>query len=169
MTATSVTRLPTPIGTLRLVADDDHLVGLWIEEHERTPPAGDERWVADGEHPVLATCRDQLVEYFAGERTTFDLPLAPRGTPFQLEVWAALRTIPYGATASYADIARAVGRPTAYRAVGAANGANPLSIVVPCHRVIGAGGQLTGYGWGVERKAWLLDHERRTRAAHQRG
>lgn len=160
MSTTTVTTLVTPIGTLRLVADDEHLVGLWVEEHERTPALEPDHVVVDRAQPVLAESRTQLAEYFAGERTSFDLPLAPQGTPFQLEVWAALREIPYGETASYADIARAVGRPTGFRAVGAANGRNPLSIIVPCHRVIGADGQLTGYGWGVERKAWLLDHER---------
>src|SRR5688572_25508234 len=92
----SVSRLDTPIGTLRLVADDEHLVGLWVEEHDRTPPLDDDHVLAPDDHPVLAESRTQLAEYFAGERTTFDLALAPRGTPFQLEVWAALREIPYG-------------------------------------------------------------------------
>ncbi|MPZ99425.1 MAG: methylated-DNA--[protein]-cysteine S-methyltransferase [Dehalococcoidia bacterium] len=101
----------------------------------------------------------QLREYFAGARDRFDLPLAPRGSEFQLRVWLALREIPPGATTSYGAIARAVGRPSASRAVGAANGQNPISIVVPCHRVIGASGALTGYGGGLDRKRWLLNHE----------
>ncbi len=104
---------------------------------------------------------EQLREYFAGERERFDVPLAARGTEFQRRVWEALRAIPYGETASYGQIARAVGRPAASRAVGAANGRNPISIVVPCHRVVGAGGALTGYGGGLDRKARLLDLEAR--------
>lgn len=101
----------------------------------------------------------QLSAYFAGDRLDFDLPLAPRGTAFQREVWKALSAIPAGETQSYGDVARAIGRPGASRAVGAANGRNPLAIVVPCHRVIGANGRLTGYASGLERKRWLLDHE----------
>lgn len=101
----------------------------------------------------------QLREYFAGARTRFDLPLAPRGTAFQRQVWEALRPIPHGMTTSYGAIAASIGRPTASRAVGAANGQNPIAIVVPCHRVVGSTGALTGYGGGMERKRWLLDHE----------
>jgi methylated-DNA-[protein]-cysteine S-methyltransferase len=102
----------------------------------------------------------QLGDYFAGERTAFDLPLAPRGTPFQLAVWAELTRIPYGKTVSYGEVAAALGKsPVASRAVGLANGRNPISIIVPCHRVIGADGSLTGYGWGLDRKEWLLRHE----------
>ncbi|MCA8974064.1 MAG: methylated-DNA--[protein]-cysteine S-methyltransferase [Planctomycetes bacterium] len=104
--------------------------------------------------------RRQLAEYFAGRRREFELPLAPRGTPFQLEVWAALRTIPFGSTCSYADIAARIGRPNAVRAVGAANGRNPIAIIVPCHRVIGRDGSLTGYAGGLDRKRRLLQHER---------
>ncbi len=103
----------------------------------------------------------QLEEYFAGSRTEFELPLAPAGTAFQRDAWTALRAIPYGATRSYAEQAAALGRPRAIRAVGAANGRNPIAIVVPCHRVVGSRGALTGYGGGVERKEWLLGHERR--------
>jgi methylated-DNA-[protein]-cysteine S-methyltransferase len=102
---------------------------------------------------------EQLREYFAGERSEFDLPLAPGGTAFQQRVWQALRTIPYGTTTSYGAIARAIGRPTASRAVGMANGRNPIGIVVPCHRVVGSTGALTGYGGGIERKEWLIAHE----------
>ena len=109
------------------------------------------------EHPVIT----QLREYFAGKRTTFDLELAMQGTPFQLAVWNELRKIPYGHTISYAELAHRIGKPSAVRAVGAANGANPIPVIVPCHRVIGANGSLTGYGGGIERKQWLLALEGR--------
>ncbi|MGE3857581.1 MAG: methylated-DNA--[protein]-cysteine S-methyltransferase [Dehalococcoidia bacterium] len=109
--------------------------------------------------PEAHEVRRQLAEYFAGARRTFDLALAPRGTDWQLRVWLALRDIPYGETVNYGTIAARVGRPTASRAVGAANGRNPISIVVPCHRVVGANRDLTGYGGGIERKQWLLAHE----------
>jgi methylated-DNA-[protein]-cysteine S-methyltransferase len=115
-------------------------------------------WVCDD--AAFVEIRRQLDEYFEGQRKNFNVPLELHGSPFQVQVWTALRAIPYGQTASYAAIAQAVGRPAAVRAVGAANGRNPVSIIVPCHRVIGADGSLTGYGWGVERKAWLLAHER---------
>lgn len=108
----------------------------------------------------LDAAERQLTEYFAGERQVFDLVLKPMGTPFQLAAWQVLRTIRYGTTISYAEQARALGKPSAVRAVGGANGRNPLAIVVPCHRVVGADGRLTGYAGGVDRKAWLLDHER---------
>ncbi len=104
--------------------------------------------------------RAQLEEYFAGERTSFDIPLAPEGAPFEREVWRALEEIPYGETVSYGEIARRVGQPTAARAVGTANGRNPIAVIVPCHRVIGADGSLTGYGGGLERKRLLLELER---------
>ena len=112
---------------------------------------------------AAARAAEQLAEYFAGRRTRFDLPLTPRGTAFQLAVWQALRGIPHGETASYGAIARAIGRPGAARAVGAAIGRNPLSVVVPCHRVVGADGTLTGYAGGLDRKARLLDLEARPR------
>lgn len=108
------------------------------------------------ESPLLASAKRQLAEYFAGARRRFDLPLAPRGTPFQLRCWEALLKIPYGRTASYAEIARAVGSPRACRAVGMANNRNPIAIIIPCHRVIGADGKLTGYGGGLDVKAFLL-------------
>lgn len=104
---------------------------------------------------------DQLVEYFQGNRKTFDIPLALRGTEFQLAVWNELLRVPYGDTITYAELARRIGRPAAIRAVGAANGANPIPVIVPCHRVIGSNGTLTGYGGGIERKQWLLAHEGR--------
>ena len=152
------TVMESPIGTLRLVAEGDGLAGLYMEEHAHAPGV-----VSGGGgegDPVLEEARRQLTAWFAGERTAFDLPLRPRGTPFQLAVWRALEAIPYGETRSYRDVAAAIGQPAAVRAVGAANGRNPLSIVVPCHRVIGAGGALTGYGGGLDRKRWLLAHER---------
>ena len=120
--------------------------------------------VRDPEHPVITTLRHQLDDYFRGGREAFELPLDPRGTPFQLQVWQALREIPFGETRTYGEQARRVGRPTAARAVGAANGRNPLSIVVPCHRVIGASGALTGFAGGLEAKRILLDHERNVRS-----
>ena len=110
--------------------------------------------------PLLLEAADQLRAYFAGELREFELPLAPRGTEFQRRVWTAVSAVPYGETATYAEIAAAVGRPTACRAVGAANGRNPLPVIVPCHRIIGAAGALTGYGGGLDRKRSLLDLER---------
>jgi methylated-DNA-[protein]-cysteine S-methyltransferase len=146
--------LTTPIGELMLTADDDGaLTGVNLP-NRHPDPAG---WVRDDE--LLADARRQLSEYFAGERTTFDLPLRPAGAPFQLRVWEALLRIPYGETASYGEIARGLGHPTASRAVGAANGRNPIAIVVPCHRVIGSNGSLTGYAGGLECKRALLDLE----------
>jgi methylated-DNA-[protein]-cysteine S-methyltransferase len=109
--------------------------------------------------------REQLDEYFAGERQEFDVPLKLEGTPFQRGVWRELARIPFGTTITYAELARRIGRPTASRAVGHANGRNPISILVPCHRVVGAGGQLTGYAGGVDKKRWLLERERRVTAS----
>lgn len=148
--------LDSPIGRLLVVATGEALSGLWIADHERAPapPPGSVEGGA-----TVDRVHDQLAGYFAGTRVDFDLPLALEGTPFQREVWRALLDVPYGATASYRDIAVRIGRPRAVRAVGAANGANPISIVVPCHRVVGQDGSLTGYGWGTARKRWLLDHE----------
>jgi methylated-DNA-[protein]-cysteine S-methyltransferase len=146
--------LTTPIGELLLTADDDGaLTGVNLP-NRHPDPAG---WERDDE--LLADARRQLTEYFAGERTTFDLPLRPAGAPFQRRVWEALLRIPYGETASYGELARGLGHPTAARAVGAANGRNPIAIVVPCHRVIGSNGSLTGYAGGLECKRALLDLE----------
>ena len=146
------------MGRIRLSGRDDGvLTGLHLADHHRCPPAATD-WSSD--NTAFEDVRQQLEEYFDGVRTDFDVPLELRGSDFQVAVWTALRAIPYGQTTSYAGIARAVGRPDAVRAVGAANGRNPISIIVPCHRVIGADGSLTGYGWGVEHKAWLLQHER---------
>ena len=150
--------VPSPIGELLLVSDTESLTGLYTPGHGRRPAPD---WVHDPDHPVLAASRVQLADYFAGTRRTFDLPLASVGTAFQEAVWKGLRDIEYGHTESYLKLATRIGSPTAVRAVGAANGRNPISIVVPCHRVIGANGSLTGYAGGMEAKRWLLGHERR--------
>lgn len=163
---------PSPLGLLTLVADGDGLVAVrWPTgtTGDGTDGGGTDGDVTDGEgatgdaaaERVLDRAAAQLDEYFAGRRTEFDLPLAPRGTPFQLEAWCVLRSIPFGTTMSYGEQARALGDVRWARAVGAANGRNPLSIVVPCHRVRGADGRLTGFAGGLDAKAWLLDHERR--------
>jgi methylated-DNA-[protein]-cysteine S-methyltransferase len=144
--------MSTPVGWLRLSASDQGLTGIW------TGDVGEASLGADA-HPILAVARQQLAEYFAGQRTEFDLPLAPAGTDFQQKVWAALRRIPFGMTCSYADLARAIRQPTAARAAGGANGRNPLMIVVPCHRVIAADGTLGGFSSGLDVKRWLLRHE----------
>jgi methylated-DNA-[protein]-cysteine S-methyltransferase len=152
------TTFQSPVGALPLVASDAGLVAvLWPDDAPDRVRLGAMREQAD--HPVLVEAVVQLAAYFAGERIAFDLPLDPRGTDFQRSVWTALRDIPFGETRSYADIARAIGRPTAVRAVGAANGRNPLSIVAPCHRVVGSNGALTGFAGGLETKRWLLAHE----------
>lgn len=160
---TSWTLVGSPVGPLLLAAGDDGLSAVWFSPHkgiehaERTSGDG---WQRDDDHSVLAAARDQLAEYFAGDRRQFDLPLAPRGTGFQLRVWERLREIPYGTTRSYGAIAAELAlEPGASRAVGLANGANTLSIVVPCHRVVGADGSLTGFGGGLPRKRFLLDLE----------
>ena len=158
----------SPIGSLSIVATEDALVALDLPGQRRAWPleAGD----GTG-HPVLERTRRQLAAYFAGERLAFDLPLAPQGTPFQQAVWQALLRIPPGETRSYGEIAARLGLPSGGRAVGAANARNPVAIVVPCHRVIGADGSLTGYAGGVEAKRWLLEHERglAVRAAESAG
>jgi methylated-DNA-[protein]-cysteine S-methyltransferase len=154
------TTIESPVGLLTLVASDVGLVAvLWEDDDPLRVRLGP--LIEDGAHPVLVEAARQLDGYFAGTTTTFDLPLDMRGTDFQKSVWAALLTIPYGETRSYGAIARAIGRPGASRAVGAANGRNPLSIVAPCHRVVGTGGQLTGFAGGLEVKAALLALERR--------
>jgi methylated-DNA-[protein]-cysteine S-methyltransferase len=150
-------RLDTPIGTLTLAADAGGL--RHIEFPDNRHPTDRAGWVPGARGDVAAVLRmtrEQLLDYFDGARTAFDLPLAPEGTAFQQEVWRTLATIPYGATWSYRDLARAIGKPDAMRAVGAANGRNPLPIVLPCHRVIGADGSLTGFGGGLPIKAALL-------------
>lgn len=149
----------SPIGPLTLVASDAGLVAvLWPEEPEGRVTFG-ATIVEQDDHPILTAAADQLDEYFAGDRRDFDLPLDMRGTEFQVEAWQALTTIPFGETASYSQQAARIGRPKAVRAIGAANGRNPLSIVVPCHRVVGANGSLTGFAGGLDAKRFLLDHE----------
>lgn len=150
---TTYMRLDTPIGVLTLAADEHGLRRIDFPP-PRPPPAGED-W-REGSNGVLLEARHQLDEYFAGKRKAFDLPLSPHGTDFQRAVWTQLAAIPYGSTWSYRDLARRIGRPAAMRAVGAANGRNPLPIVLPCHRVIGADGSLTGFGGGLPTKAFLL-------------
>ena len=166
---TAYDTMPSPVGELLLAADDSGLTAIRFEQnhHGRDDRAG---WTHVVDAPgaaarVIADARAQLAAYFTGERTTFDLPLSAGGTPFQQRVWATLRDIPFGQTISYAELACRVGNPLAVRAVGGANGKNPLPLVVPCHRVIGADGSLTGFGGGMERKQWLLAHEGARREA----
>ena len=150
----------SPVGTLTLVADDAGLTAiLWPDDAPGRVRLEDMR--DDPSHPVLSATATQLAEYFAGARTAFDLPLAPRGRDFQRAVWRALDAIPFGETRSYADIARASGRPVWARAGGPAYGRSPISIVTPCHRVVGASGALTGFAGGLATKEWLLAWERR--------
>jgi methylated-DNA-[protein]-cysteine S-methyltransferase len=153
MKAAFSTTISSPIGRLRLCASETGLTHVLHENQH----SGETEEAA--EHPHLALAVAQLREYFEGKREVFDVPLAPEGTAFQMDVWEALRTIPYGETLSYADIAEQIGRPKAVRAVGAANGRNPLSIFVPCHRVIGKNGSLTGYAGGLTQKSVLLEIE----------
>lgn len=148
------TTIDTPVGPLALAASDAGLCELTF-----APDGAPRHHAATGPHPVLAEASRQLRAYFEGGLRAFDLPLAPAGTAFQHAVWHALLKIPFGQTQSYTHIARAIGNPAAVRAVGLANGRNPISIIIPCHRVIGADGSLTGYGGGLDRKRWLLEHE----------
>jgi len=151
------TYMPSPIGRLLLCGDEERLSGVY------TPPASEDPDLARGRRRsevAFADVREQLEQYFAGERVDFELPLNLDGaTPFRRRVWTALLEIPYGATVSYGELARRLEVPTATRAVGAANGSNPISIIVPCHRVIGSAGSLTGYAGGLDRKRYLLRHE----------
>jgi len=150
----------SPLGPLVLFGRGDRLSYLHLPDGKELPPAGIEPAGIENVTRILRRTANQLAEYFAGTRTAFELELEPEGTAFQQLVWNALRAIPYGATVSYGHIAHAIGRPAASRAVGAANGRNPLAIIVPCHRVIGSSGALTGYGGGLLAKQFLLEHER---------
>ncbi|HEY1594682.1 MAG TPA: methylated-DNA--[protein]-cysteine S-methyltransferase [Thermoleophilaceae bacterium] len=152
MKNTLYTHIPSPIGDLLLTGDEHSLQGLYMSPYGLPDQAKTAR-------EPFTTAVEQLEQYFAGERVEFDLALDMHGTQFQRNVWDALLTIPYGETCSYGEIAKRIGRPDRARAVGAANGSNPVSIIVPCHRVIGSDGSLTGYGGGLPRKRWLLDHE----------
>lgn len=161
---TTFARFPSPVGELVLTSSDAGLTGIYFgTSRHGPPPLESPDWVEDdGRGPasaILARTRLQLEEYFAGTRTTFDVPLEATGTTFEQRVWGALRAIPYGTTTSYGALARQLGDPRATRAVGAANGKNPIPIIVPCHRVVGARGELTGFGGGIDRKRWLLEHE----------
>jgi methylated-DNA-[protein]-cysteine S-methyltransferase len=147
----------SPVGELLLTASDRGLTGLWVAGEHPVPAGGDED--AAPFEPVIA----ELDRYFAGERPPFDVPLDLQGTHWQLTVWSELRRIPYGDRITYRELAGRAGRPAAIRAAGHANGRNPISIIVPCHRVVGSDGSLTGYGGGLPAKRWLLDHEEATR------
>jgi methylated-DNA-[protein]-cysteine S-methyltransferase len=148
----------SPVGRIMLTSDGDSLAGLYLQGQKDEPQLGP-HWTRADSLPLFADAATQLAEYFAGVRTVFALPLAPAGTPFQRSVWRELEAIPYGARLSYGDIARALGKPRATRAVGAAIGQNPVSIIIPCHRVVGSNGSLTGYGGGLDRKRALLELE----------
>jgi methylated-DNA-[protein]-cysteine S-methyltransferase len=153
------TCLDSPVGALFLTSNGEAITELFMEKHKGEPKPIN-RWRRDDN--LFREAADQLRAYFAGELTDFDLPLATTGAPFQQRVWAELRKIPYGSTVSYGELARRMGAPKASRAVGAANGGNPISIIIPCHRVIGSNGKLTGYGGGIERKKFLLEFEAET-------
>jgi methylated-DNA-[protein]-cysteine S-methyltransferase len=157
--------MKSPLGLLTLTSNGKALTGIYTraEKLERNQPNR-----LHQEDAVLKRARKQLEEYFKGQRDHFDLPLQAEGTPFQKLVWKALSRIPYGVTQSYGELARAIGNPKASRAVGMANNRNPFCIVVPCHRVIGADGSLTGYAGGVGLKEWLLNHEKKKRASNPR-
>ncbi|QSB07078.1 methylated-DNA--[protein]-cysteine S-methyltransferase [Natronoglycomyces albus] len=149
--------MDSPIGTLKLVAEGDALTAIYMEEHRHVPENAD---FGTHSESVFGPVKEQLTAYFAGQLQEFSLTLSLRGTDFQRRVWAELQKIPYGHTWSYGQLATRLGNPKASRAVGLANGRNPISIVIPCHRVIGANGSLTGYGGGLERKQTLLELER---------
>ncbi len=159
---TYFTTLDSPIGELLLTSDGSALTGLFMPSQKHAREARSD-WRRDP--AVFRVAREQLAAYFASDLHEFDLPLAPAGTEFQRTVWCALHGISFGRTESYGALARRIGAPKASRAVGLANGRNPISIVVPCHRVIGADGSLTGYGGGIERKRWLLAHEARAESS----
>ena len=156
--------ISTSLGSMLLASDGDGLSGAWFEGQRYEPSRGPS-WERRTDLPLLVRAGVELSEYFAGARTTFTLPLSPAGTAFQREVWGAIAAIPYAETAAYRDLASRIGRPASIRAAGAATGRNPLSIIVPCHRVVGADGTLTGYAGGLERKRALLALERKAQAA----
>jgi methylated-DNA-[protein]-cysteine S-methyltransferase len=156
------TTIDSPVGPLTLVASEKGLRAvLWMADADTRVKLGPIEGGDDDPNGILAAAAEQLGEYFDGERSSFDIPLDAVGSDFQHSAWDALCTIPFGETVSYTEQARRMGDPRKARAVGAANGRNPISIIVPCHRVVGADGSLTGFAAGVETKAWLLDHERR--------
>jgi methylated-DNA-[protein]-cysteine S-methyltransferase len=149
------TRIHTPLGTLLAIAEGDTLTGLYFEGGRHAPKASRE-WTEDGACAPLKRCARQVADYLDGKRKDFDLPLTPSGTAFQQRVWREIARIPYGQTITYAELAKRAGSPGSARAAGAATGRNPLSIIVPCHRVVGSSGSLTGYAGGLDRKARLL-------------
>lgn len=146
----------SPIGTLTIQASDQGLLGAWFQTQTTQP---DHLGIRNDKHPYLVQAVKEYQEYFTGTRTVFDVPVAAKGTQFQQKVWQTLTDIPHGTTWSYQELAYAIENPKAVRAVGLANGKNPISIIVPCHRVIGKNGALTGYAGGIEIKRWLLEHE----------
>lgn len=150
------TTLESPVGTLRIFATNEGLRAVLWPKNDEAGLKLESEPIERADHPILVRAERQLEEYFSGQRRTFDVPLDPIGTPFQLSAWLGLREIPYGETRTYGEQAASIGRPSAPRAVGAANGRNPLSIFVPCHRVIGADGSLTGFAGGLETKRFLL-------------
>lgn len=166
MTLTREIHHPSPLGLLSLRASEAALLGVYLPGQKDAPTSAARPGAG---HPILALAARQLDEYFAAERTHFDVPLHFEGTEFQRAVWSELLRIPHGETRSYGALARALGRPGASRAVGAANARNPISIIAPCHRVIASSGALTGYGGGLEAKRWLLAHESRAQAEGERG
>jgi methylated-DNA-[protein]-cysteine S-methyltransferase len=155
---TYYTHVESPLGKLLMTSDGENMTGLSMPDQKHAPEINPE-WTKDAAVPIFSRATAQLGEYFSGQRTNFDLPLALQGTDFQRSVWAALRTIPFGSTLSYSDLALRVGNARAVRAVGLANGRNPIAVIVPCHRVIGVDGSLTGYAGGLDRKQRLLSLE----------
>jgi len=156
--------MPSPLGEMVLASDGEALSGAWFDGQRYQPQIGP-AWQRRPDLPLLRRAATELAEYFAGERITFDVPLAPVGTPFQRDVWRAIASVPYGATIAYRDLAARAGRPESTRAAGTATGRNPLSIIVPCHRIVGADGALTGYAGGLARKRALLALEHAAIAA----
>ena len=153
--------MSSPVGELTLVASDAGLRAvLWPTERDGRVTFAET--IEDGDHPVLTAAKTQIAEYLAGERSSFDLPLDLVGTDFQIDVWNALDAIPFGETQSYGELADTLGKPGAARAVGAATGRNPVSIIIPCHRLVGSSGKLTGFAGGIDAKRWLLQHEQPT-------
>ena len=158
MTTLTSSTMSSPVGELTLVGSDAGLRAvLWPVEREGRVTFAET--IEDGEHPVLTAAKTQITEYLAGERSSFDLPLDLVGTDFQIDVWHALDAIPFGETRSYGELADGLGKPGAARAVGAATGRNPVSIIIPCHRLVGSSGKLTGFAGGIDAKRWLLEHE----------
>ncbi|OQX88427.1 cysteine methyltransferase [candidate division KSB1 bacterium 4484_87] len=151
--ANKVLYYDSPIGMVEIVGTNEMITGIYFRENPTSAESSNS--------PALIECRNQLIAYFTGKLQKFDLPLSYSGTDFQMQVWNALREIPYGETISYSQLAQRINRPKAVRAVGGANHRNPISIVVPCHRVIGADGKMVGYGGGLWRKVWLLEHEKK--------